>query len=159
MKITGTVIRYGDNVDTDVIIPARYLNTSDHKELAAHCMEDIDATFVGRVKPGDIMVGGNNFGCGSSREHAPIAIKESGIACVVAKSFARIFYRNAINTGLAIVEFDGDIDEGDQLEIDFDKGWIRNLSKNTEGSFPPFPTFLQKIISKGGLFQAMEELA
>ena len=159
MKITGTVIRYGDNVDTDVIIPARYLNTSDHKELAAHCMEDIDATFVGRVKPGDIMVGGNNFGCGSSREHAPIAIKESGIACVVAKSFAPIFYRNAINTGLAIVEFDGDIDEGDQLEIDFDKGWIRNLSKNTEGSFPPFPTFLQKIISKGGLFQAMEELA
>jgi len=159
MKITGTVIRYGDNVDTDVIIPARYLNTSDHKELAAHCMEDIDATFVGRVKPGDIMVGGNNFGCGSSREHAPIAIKESGIACVVAKSFARIFYRNAINTGLAIVEFDGDIDEGDQLEIDFDKGWIRNLTKNTEGSFPPFPTFLQKIISKGGLFQAMEELA
>ena len=159
MKITGTVIRYGDNVDTDVIIPARYLNTSDHKELAAQCMEDIVATFVGRVKPGDIMVGGNNFGCGSSREHAPIAIKESGIACVVAKSFARIFYRNAINTGLAIVEFDGDIDEGDQLEIDFDKGWIRNLSKNTEGSFPPFPTFLQKIISKGGLFQAMEELA
>ena len=159
MKITGTVIRYGDNVDTDVIIPARYLNTSDHKELAAHCMEDLDATFVGRVKPGDIMVGGNNFGCGSSREHAPIAIKESGIACVVAKSFARIFYRNAINTGLAIVEFDGDIDEGDQLEIDFDKGWIRNLTKNTEGSFPPFPTFLQKIISKGGLFQAMEELA
>ncbi|HQL08471.1 MAG TPA: 3-isopropylmalate dehydratase small subunit [Lentisphaeria bacterium] len=159
MKITGTVIRYGDNVDTDVIIPARYLNTSDHKELAAHCMEDLDATFVGRVKPGDIMVGGNNFGCGSSREHAPFAIKESGIACVVAKSFARIFYRNAINTGLAIVEFDGDIDEGDQLEIDFDKGWIRNLSKNTEGSFPPFPTFLQKIISKGGLFQAMEELA
>ena len=159
MKITGTVIRYGDNVDTDVIIPARDLNTSDHKELAAHCMEDLDATFVGRVKPGDIMVGGNNFGCGSSREHAPIAIKESGIACVVAKSFARIFYRNAINTGLAIVEFDGDIDEGDQLEIDFDKGWIRNLTKNTEGSFPPFPTFLQKIISKGGLFQAMEELA
>jgi len=159
MKISGTVIRYGDNVDTDVIIPARYLNTSNPKELAAHCMEDLDATFVNRVKPGDIMVGGNNFGCGSSREHAPIAIKESGIACVVAKSFARIFYRNAINTGLAIVEFNGDIDEGDQLEIDFEKGWIRNLTKNTEGSFPPFPTFLQKIISKGGLFQAMEELA
>ena len=159
MNIEAKAIRYGDNVDTDVIIPARYLNTSNPKELAAHCMEDIDATFVGRVKTGDIMVGGNNFGCGSSREHAPIAIKESGIACVVAKSFARIFYRNAINTGLAIVEFDGDIDEGDQLEIDFDKGWIRNLTKNTEGSFPPFPTFLQKIISKGGLFQAMEELA
>ena len=159
MKLTGKVIRYGDNVDTDVIIPARYLNTSDPKELASHCMEDLDKTFVKRVQQGDIMVGGQNFGCGSSREHAPIAIKESGIACVVAKSFARIFYRNAINTGLAIVEFDGDIDEGDQLEIDFDKGWIRNLSKNTEGSFPPFPTFLQKIISKGGLFQAMEELA
>ena len=128
MKITGTVIRYGDNVDTDVIIPARYLNTSNPKELAAHCMEDLDPTFVKRVKAGDIMVGGNNFGCGSSREHAPIVIKESGIACVVAKSFARIFYRNAINIGLAIVEFSGDIDEGDKLEIDFDNGVIRNLS-------------------------------
>jgi 3-isopropylmalate/(R)-2-methylmalate dehydratase small subunit len=158
MNITGTVIRYGDNVDTDVIIPARYLNSSDPKELAAHCMEDLDATFVTRVKPGDIMVGGNNFGCGSSREHAPIAIKESGIACVVAKSFARIFYRNSINTGLPIVEFDGDIDEGDQLEIDFAAGRIRNLSKNSEGNFPPFPAFLQKIIAKGGLFKAMEEL-
>lgn len=158
MKTTGTVIRYGDNVDTDVIIPARYLNTSNPKELAAHCMEDLDATFVKRVKAGDIMVGGNNFGCGSSREHAPIAIKESGITCVVAKSFARIFYRNAINIGLPIVEFTGDIDEGDQLEIDFAKGKVRNLSKNSEGNFPPFPPFLQKIISKGGLFKAMEEL-
>ncbi len=158
MKITGTVIRYGDNVDTDVIIPARYLNTSDPKELAAHCMEDLDETFVKRVKAGDIMVGGNNFGCGSSREHAPIAIKESGIACVVAKSFARIFYRNAINTGLAIVEFDGAIAEGDELEIDFANGVIRNLSKGTQGNFPPFPDFLQKIISQGGLFPAMEAL-
>lgn len=158
MKITGKVIRYGDNVDTDVIIPARYLNTSNPKELAAHCMEDLDPTFVKRVKAGDIMVGGVNFGCGSSREHAPIVIKESGIACVVAKSFARIFYRNAINIGLPIVEFSGEIDEGDKLEIDFDNGVIRNLSKNTRGDFPPFPGFLQKIIGKGGLFPAMEEL-
>ncbi len=158
MKITGKVIRYGDNVDTDVIIPAPYLNTSNPKELAAHCIEDLDPTFVKRVKAGDIMVGGVNFGCGSSREHAPIVIKESGIACVVAKSFARIFYRNAINIGLPIVEFSGEIDEGDKLEIDFDNGVIRNLSKNTQGDFPPFPGFLQKIIGKGGLFPAMEEL-
>ncbi|NMA44155.1 MAG: 3-isopropylmalate dehydratase small subunit [Oligosphaeraceae bacterium] len=157
MAITGKVIRYGDNVDTDVIIPARYLNSSDPKELAAHCMEDLDKTFVDRVRPGDIMVGGQNFGCGSSREHAPIAIKASGIACVVAKSFARIFYRNAINTGLPIVEFDGEIDEGDQLEIDFEKGLLKNLSKGSEGNFPPFPEFLQKIIAAGGLFKAMEE--
>jgi 3-isopropylmalate/(R)-2-methylmalate dehydratase small subunit len=158
MKITGKVIRYGDNVDTDVIIPARYLNTSDPKELAAHCMEDLDKTFVKRVQKGDIMVGGQNFGCGSSREHAPIAIKESGIACVVAKSFARIFYRNSINTGLPIVEFDGEILEGDQLEIDFEKGILKNLTRHTEGHFPPFPAFLQKIIHAGGLFKAMGEL-
>lgn len=158
MKLTGKVIRYGDNVDTDVIIPARYLNTSDPKELASHCMEDLDKTFVQRVQKGDIMVGGQNFGCGSSREHAPIAIKESGIACVVAKSFARIFYRNSINTGLPIVEFDGNIEEGDQLEIDFEKGILKNLTRQTEGSFPPFPAFLQKIIHAGGLFKAMEEL-
>ena len=158
MKLTGKVIRYGDNVDTDVIIPARYLNTSDPKELASHCMEDLDKTFVKRVQKGDIMVGGQNFGCGSSREHAPIAIKESGIACVVAKSFARIFYRNSINTGLPIVEFDGEIEEGDLLEIDFEKGILKNLTRQTEGSFPPFPAFLQKIIHAGGLFKAMEEL-
>lgn len=158
MKISGKVIRYGDNIDTDVIIPARYLNTSDPKELAAHCMEDIDKTFVTRVQAGDIMVGGFNFGCGSSREHAPIAIKASGISCVVAKSFARIFYRNSINTGLPIVEYDGDIDEGDTLEIDFENGSLKNLTKNQEGNFPPFPEFLQKIIASGGLFKAMEEL-
>lgn len=156
MKIIGKAIKYGDNVDTDVIIPARYLNTSDPKELAMHCMEDIDKTFVSRVKKGDIMVGGNNFGCGSSREHAPIAIKESGIACVVAKSFARIFYRNAINTGLAIVEFDGDIGEGDELEIDFDGGTLVNKTKGTKGTFPPFPDFLKNIIEKGGLLSSLK---
>ena len=156
MKITGKVIRYGDNVDTDVIIPARYLNTSNPKELAAHCMEDIDPDFIKKVQPGDIIVAGRNFGCGSSREHAPIAIKESGIACVVARSFARIFYRNAINTGLAIVEYDGDIQDGDRLDIDFANGVIRNHRDNSQGHFTPFPEFLQKIITAGGLFKAME---
>ncbi|NLL56313.1 MAG: 3-isopropylmalate dehydratase small subunit [Clostridiales bacterium] len=157
MKITGKVIKYGDNVDTDVIIPARYLNSSDPKDLANHCMEDIDKTFVSRVQKGDIMVGGKNFGCGSSREHAPIAIKASGIACVIAKSFARIFYRNAINTGLAIVEYDGDIDEGDTVEVDFTNGKIVNLIQNKTGNFPPFPAFLQNIIEKGGLLSSLKE--
>ena len=157
MTITGKVIKYGDNVDTDVIIPARYLNTSNESELAAHCMEDLDKTFVARVQAGDIMVAGANFGCGSSREHAPIAIKASGIACVIAKSFARIFYRNAINTGLAIIEFDGDIDEGDLLEVDFDNGILKNLTKNTQGNFLAFPSFLQNIINKGGLLKALQE--
>jgi 3-isopropylmalate/(R)-2-methylmalate dehydratase small subunit len=157
MFIKGKVIKYGDNIDTDVIIPARYLNTSDKKELAAHCMEDLDSTFVKRVKSGDIMVAGKNFGCGSSREHAPIAIKESGIACIVAKSFARIFYRNAINTGLPIIEYDGEIDEGDILEIDFDGGKIINHTKNIQGSIPPFPPFLQKIISAGGLLNSLKQ--
>lgn len=156
MTVKGKVIKYGDNIDTDVIIPARYLNTSDKKELAAHCMEDIDKTFVTRVQKGDIMVAGSNFGCGSSREHAPIAIKESGIGCIVAKSFARIFYRNAINTGLPIVEFSGDIFEGDIISIDFDNGKIINHTKNTEGSFPPFPPFLQNIINKGGLLNSLK---
>ncbi|HHT17537.1 MAG TPA: 3-isopropylmalate dehydratase small subunit [Papillibacter sp.] len=156
MLTKGTVIKYGDNVDTDVIIPARYLNTSDEKELASHCMEDIDKTFVTRVKPGDIMVAGTNFGCGSSREHAPLAIKTSGIACVVAKSFARIFYRNAINIGLPIIECDTDaIDEGDTLEIDFDKGELKNLTKNTTSTFAPFPPFLQDIIKAGGLLKSI----
>jgi len=156
MNIKGTVIKYGDNVDTDVIIPARYLNTSDEKELAAHCMEDLDRTFVTRVRPGDIMVAGTNFGCGSSREHAPLAIKTSGIACVVAKSFARIFYRNAINIGLPIIECDTDaIDEGDTLEIDFDKGELHNLTKNTTAKFAPFPPFLQDIIKAGGLLNSI----
>jgi 3-isopropylmalate/(R)-2-methylmalate dehydratase small subunit len=156
MKITGKVIKYGDNVDTDVIIPARYLNNSDPKELACHCMEDLDKTFVKRVQKGDIMVGGYNFGCGSSREHAPIAIKESGIACVIAKSFARIFYRNSINTGLAIVEYDGDINEGDMVEVNFDTGVIKNLTTGVEGTFPPFPEFLKNIIEKGGLLPSMK---
>mgnify|MGYP000897117917 FL=1 len=156
MNIKGTVIKYGDNVDTDVIIPARYLNTSDEKELAAHCMEDLDRTFVTRVRPGDIMVAGTNFGCGSSREHAPLAIKTSGIACVAAKSFARIFYRNAINIGLPIIECDTDaIDEGDTLEIDFDKGELHNLTKNTTAKFAPFPPFLQDIIKAGGLLNSI----
>lgn len=155
MKLTGNVIKYGDNVDTDVIIPARYLNTSSAKELAAHCMEDLDATFVGRVQQGDIMAAGSNFGCGSSREHAPLAIKESGVAAVVAKSFARIFYRNAINIGLPIIESDADISEGDKVEIDFDKGELKNLTKNTATQFAPFPPFLQNIIAAGGLLNSI----
>lgn len=156
MILKGDVIRYGDNVDTDVIIPARYLNTANAKELAAHCMEDIDATFVSRVKQGDIIAAGNNFGCGSSREHAPLAIKESGVGAVVAKSFARIFYRNAINIGLPIIETDADITEGDKIEIDFDKGELKNLTKNTVTKFAPFPPFLQNIIAKGGLLNSIK---
>lgn len=156
MKIRGNVIKYGDNVDTDVIIPARYLNTSDKKELASHCMEDLDKTFTSRVKKGMVMAAGSNFGCGSSREHAPIAIKESGIACVVAKSFARIFYRNAINTGLPIIEYCGEISEGDEIEIDFDKGIINNITKGTKGQFPPFPPFLQEIIDARGLLNSLK---
>lgn len=155
MKIKGNVIKYGDNINTDVIIPARYLNMQTVEELAAHCMEDLDDTFLTRVQPGDIMVGGENFGCGSSREHAPMAIKGSGIAAVVAKSFARIFYRNAINMGLPIIESDADIDEGDTIEIDFDNGKIHNLTKGTESDFAPFPAFLQKIVQNGGLMKAI----
>ncbi len=158
MKYTGNAIKYGDNVDTDVIIPARYLNTSDHRELASHCMEDIDKTFVSRVKHGDIMVAGQNFGCGSSREHAPIAIKASGVSVVIAKSFARIFYRNAINIGLAIVECpeaaEG-ISEGDTVEADLDNGIIRNITTGKEYKTAPFPEFVQKIIENGGLMQAI----
>ena len=138
MKANGKVIKYGDNIDTDVIIPARYLNTTDHKELASHCMEDIDKEFVNKVKDGDIMVGGANFGCGSSREHAPIAIKASGISCVIAKDFARIFYRNAINIGLPILECaeaSEDIDEGNEVEVDFDTGVITNKTKNKQLHF------------------------
>lgn len=156
MITKGNVIKYGDNVDTDVIIPARYLNTSSAKELAAHCMEDLDKTFVSRVKKGDIIAAGSNFGCGSSREHAPLAIKESGIAAVVAKSFARIFYRNAINIGLPIIECDAEISEGDTLEIDFDKGELKNLTKNTVTNFAPFPPFLQNIIASGGLLNSVK---
>lgn len=158
MKYNGNAIKYGDNVDTDVIIPARYLNTSDHAELASHCMEDIDKTFVNRVKSGDIMAAGQNFGCGSSREHAPIAIKASGISLVIAKSFARIFYRNAINIGLAIVECpeaaDG-ISEGDIVEADLDNGIIRNITTGMEYRTAPFPEFIQKIIANGGLMESI----
>ena len=160
MKYTGNVIKYGDNVDTDVIIPARYLNTSDHKELASHCMEDLDKTFVSRVQSGDIITAGQNFGCGSSREHAPIAIKASGISLVIAKSFARIFYRNSINIGLAIVEcpeaVDG-ISEGDKVEADLDNGIIKNLTTGKEFKTEPFPEFIQKIIENGGLIQSIAE--
>ncbi len=158
MKYNGNAIKYGDNVDTDVIIPARYLNTSDHAELASHCMEDIDKTFVNRVKAGDIMAAGQNFGCGSSREHAPIAIKASGISLVIAKSFARIFYRNAINIGLAIVECpeaaEG-ISEGDIVEADLDNGIIRNITTGKEYTTAPFPEFIQKIIANGGLMDSI----
>ncbi len=160
MKYTGNVIKYGDNVDTDVIIPARYLNTSDHKELASHCMEDLDKTFVSRVQNGDIITAGQNFGCGSSREHAPIAIKASGVSLVIAKSFARIFYRNSINIGLAIVEcpeaVEG-ISEGDKVEADLDNGIIRNLTTGAEFKTEPFPEFVQKIIENGGLIKSIAD--
>ena len=158
MKYTGNVIKYGDNVDTDVIIPARYLNTSDHKELSSHCMEDLDKTFVSRVQQGDIITAGQNFGCGSSREHSPMAIKASGVSLVIAKSFARIFYRNSINIGLAIVEcpeaVEG-ISEGDKVEADLDSGIIRNLTTGKEYKTEPFPEFVQKIIENGGLMQSI----
>lgn len=155
MNLNGNALCYGDNVDTDVIIPARYLNTSNPKELAAHCMEDIDRDFLIKVKPGDIIAAGRNFGCGSSREHAPLAIKTAGISCVVAKSFARIFYRNAINIGLPIIVCDGDFQNGDALEVDLNEGKILNKTTGDTYSFPPFPAFLQKIIEAGGLMSAM----
>ena len=158
MKYTGNAIKYGDNVDTDVIIPARYLNTSAPEELAAHCMEDLDKTFVSRVQKGDIISAGLNFGCGSSREHAPIAIKASGVSLVIAKSFARIFYRNAINIGLAIVECPEaaeEINEGDKIEADLDNGIIRDLTTGKEYKTEPFPEFVQSIIENGGLMQSI----
>ena len=154
MKVTGKVFKYGDNEDTDVIIPARYLNTSVHKELAAHCMEDIDKDFVNKVEEGDFIVANKNFGCGSSREHAPIAIKAAGVSCVIASTFARIFYRNAINIGLPILECDEAvkaIDNGDKLEVDFSTGVIKNLTKNEEYKGEPFPKFMQNIIDNDGL--------
>ena len=160
MIFNGKAIKYGDNVDTDVIIPARYLNTSDKKELASHCMEDLDKTFVGRVQAGDIMVAGFNFGCGSSREHAPIAIKESGVSLVIARSFARIFYRNSINIGLAIVECSEAVDgmeEGDKVEADLTAGVLYNRSKNTSFKIQPFPSFIQKIIENGGLVASIQK--
>jgi 3-isopropylmalate/(R)-2-methylmalate dehydratase small subunit len=159
MIFEGKVIKYGDNVDTDVIIPARYLNTSDKKELASHCMEDLDTTFAGRVNPGDIMVAGFNFGCGSSREHAPIAIKESGISLVIAKSFARIFYRNSINIGLAILECPeaaDAIEEGHTVEADLDKGVIYDKTTGEKFNTEPFPEFIQSIISGGGLIESIK---
>lgn len=154
MNAKGFVHKYGDNVDTDVIIPARYLNIADKKELATHCMEDIDKNFVQVVKGGDVMVGGFNFGCGSSREHAPMVIKESGISCVIAKTFARIFYRNAINIGLAILECpeaSENIQSGDEVAIDFDTGLITNLTKGETYQANPFPEFIKEIIQAGGL--------
>ena len=160
MKFEGNVIKYGDNVDTDVIIPARYLNTIDKKELASHCMEDIDKEFVNKVRPGDIMVAGANFGCGSSREHAPIAIKESGISLVIAKSFARIFYRNSINIGLAIVECPEAaeaIADGHKVEADLDNGIITDLTTGEKFETKPFPEFIQKIISAGGLIESIRK--
>ena len=160
MVYTGKVIKYGDNVDTDVIIPARYLNTSDHKELASHCMEDLDKDFTKRVEPGDIMVAGDNFGCGSSREHAPIAIKASGISLVIANTFARIFYRNSINIGLAILECPeavANISDGDKVEADLDNGIIYNRTTGKEFKTQPFPEFIQKIIENGGLIETIKK--
>ena len=160
MKVQGFVHKYGDNVDTDVIIPARYLNTSSHKELAAHCMEDIDKSFVSKVKPGDIIVAQKNFGCGSSREHAPIAIKASGVSCVIASSFARIFYRNAINIGLAILECDEAVQQiqaGDELSVDFSTGIITDLTTGKTFQAEPFPPFIQNIIEKGGLLNSISD--
>jgi 3-isopropylmalate/(R)-2-methylmalate dehydratase small subunit len=160
MIFNGKAIKYGDNVDTDVIIPARYLNTIDKKELASHCMEDIDKEFVNKVQAGDIMVAGYNFGCGSSREHAPIAIKESGISLVIAKSFARIFYRNAINIGLAIVECDEAVDgisDGDKIEADLDNGIIYNHTTGQSFTTKPFPAFIQNIIENGGLVASIQK--
>lgn len=159
MNAHGKVHKYGNNIDTDVIIPARYLNTADHKELAKHCMEDIDKNFVEKVKKGDIMVGGANFGCGSSREHAPIAIKESGIDCVIAKSFARIFYRNSINIGLAILECpeaSENIEDGDVVRIDFDSGIIYNETKSEQYQAQPFPEFIKDIINSNGLLNSIK---
>lgn len=154
MEVRGKVLKYGDNIDTDVIIPARYLNTSDHNELAKHCMEDIDKTFANRVQKGDIMVGGKNFGCGSSREHATIAIKASGISCIIAETFARIFYRNAINIGLPILEYPeaaSNIDDSDEISIDFSHGKIINITKEEEYMAKPFPKFMQEIMAQDGL--------
>lgn len=159
MNAKGRVHKFGDNVDTDVIIPARYLNRSDEQWLASHCMEDIDVDFAKNVKKGDIMVAEANFGCGSSREHAPIAIKASGISCVIASTFARIFYRNAINIGLAILECDEaakNIKDGDEVEVDFNSGLIKNLTDGKTYQAQPFPDFIQNIIKNGGLMNSVK---
>lgn len=154
MQAKGKAFKFHDNVDTDVIIPARYLNSSDPAELAKHCMEDIDATFIEKVSNGDLIIAGKNFGCGSSREHAPIAIKAAGVSCVIAQTFARIFYRNAINIGLPIIEcneaYEG-ISEGDEVKIDFDSGMIYNRTTNQSFKGQAFPPFMQKIIAADGL--------
>ena len=158
MEVKGFVHKYGDHVDTDVIIPARHLNPQSHKELASHCMEDIDADFVNKVKEGDIMVAGVNFGCGSSREHAPIAIKASGISCVIAATFARIFYRNAINIGLAILECpaaSAGIQAGDEVAVDYDTGVITNITRGETYQAEPFPPFIKDMIAKGGLMASL----
>lgn len=160
MKADGTVFKYGDNVDTDVIIPARYLNSSDPAELATHCMEDIDKDFVKNVKKGDIIVASKNFGCGSSREHAPIAIKAAGVSCVIAETFARIFYRNAINIGLPIIECPEaakDIQDGDEVEVDFDSGIIYNRTNGRQYQGQAFPEFMQKIIKAEGLINYINQ--
>ncbi|MDD6856090.1 MAG: 3-isopropylmalate dehydratase small subunit [Oscillospiraceae bacterium] len=160
MQTQGTVFKYPDNVDTDVIIPARYLNTPNAQELAKHCMEDIDTSFVSSVRPGDIMVAGWNFGCGSSREHAPLAIKTCGIGCVIAKSFARIFYRNAINIGLPILECEQaaeEIQPGDRVYVNFDTGIITDETTGKQYQAEPFPEFIQRIIRAGGLLASLKE--
>ena len=162
MNAKGHVFKYPDNVDTDVIIPARYLNTQDAKELAAHCMEDIDKSFTSRVQPGDVMVGGWNFGCGSSREHAPLCIKTSGISVVIAKSFARIFYRNSINIGLPILECPAAADAiaaGDVVSVDFDTGVITDETTGAVFQAEPFPPFIQEIIAAGGLMNSIKAKA
>jgi 3-isopropylmalate/(R)-2-methylmalate dehydratase small subunit len=154
------VHKYGDNVDTDVIIPARYLTTSDPEELKLHCMEDIDADFVRKVQPGDVIVGGKNFGCGSSREHAPMAIKASGVSLVIARTFARIFFRNALNIGLPILECPqaGEINPGDELRVNLGEGLIENLTQGTQHQAEPFPPFLRNIIEKGGLMESINTM-
>lgn len=160
MIVKGSVFKYGDNVDTDVIIPARYLNIADPAELATHAMEDIDAQFVHQVKPGDIIVANHNFGCGSSREHAPLVLRENKISCVIAASFARIFYRNAINIGLPILECEAaakGIDAGNEVSVDFDTGLITNLTKGETYQAAAFPPFIQSIIRAGGLLKSLKE--
>lgn len=160
MNAKGRVFKYGDNVDTDVIIPARYLNIADPKELATHAMEDIDAEFVYKMQPGDIVVATRNFGCGSSREHAPLVLKENGVSCVIASSFARIFYRNAINIGLPILECEAaanGIDDGDTVSVDFNTGVITNETKGESYQAAAFPPFIQSIIQAGGLLKSLKE--
>lgn len=159
MQFKGTAHRYGRDIDTDVIIPARYLTTSDPAELAKHCLEDLDTSFIERVQPGDIIVADENFGCGSSREHAPVAIKASGISCVIAANFARIFYRNAINIGLAILECpaaSAEIENGDEVTVDFDTGVITDVTKGTTYQAEPFPPFIKDMIARGGLMASLK---